>query len=169
MKKQFTVSRSSGEAEYRSLAAIVYELHRISYILKDLGVDIVTPIPLFCDNKVAQHIMANPVFHERTKYIEIYCHIVRDAYKEGFILPSHIKGTNQIADTFTNALPFKSFATMVSKLGLVSHVPSPTCGVAFEHSSVDAISPHEEGDSPISAIATVEVGALIQFALFDLG
>ncbi|KAL0337638.1 UNVERIFIED_CONTAM: Retrovirus-related Pol polyprotein from transposon RE1 [Sesamum calycinum] len=145
------------------------EIQKVSYILKDLGVDIVTPIPVCCDNKAALHIMANPVFHERTKHIEIDCHIVPDAYKEGFILPSHIKGTNQIADTFAKALPFKSFATMVSKLGLVSHVPSPTCGGAIEHLSVDAISPHEEGDSPISAITTVEAGTLIQFVLFDLG
>ncbi|KAL0312857.1 UNVERIFIED_CONTAM: Retrovirus-related Pol polyprotein from transposon RE2 [Sesamum radiatum] len=126
-KKQSTISRSTAEAEYWNLAATICELHWISYILKDLGVDIVTPIPLFCDNKAILHIMANTVFHERTKHIEIDCHIVRDAYKDGFILPSHIKGTDQIADIFTKLLPFKSFATMVSKLELVSLIPSPTC------------------------------------------
>ncbi|KAL0317366.1 UNVERIFIED_CONTAM: Retrovirus-related Pol polyprotein from transposon TNT 1-94 [Sesamum angustifolium] len=127
-KKQSTVSRSTAKAEYRSMAATICELRGISYILADFGISVASPILLYCDNKAALHIMANSVFHECTKYIEIDCHVVRNAYKNGFVLPSPIKGSDQLADTFTKSLPLKTFSSMVSKLGIVSFAPSPTCG-----------------------------------------
>ncbi|KAK4387418.1 Retrovirus-related Pol polyprotein from transposon RE2 [Sesamum angolense] len=79
-KKQATVSRSSAEAEYRSMGSTVCELLWISYILRELQVDLQLPIPLWCDNKAALHITANPVFHERTKHLDIDCHLVRDQF-----------------------------------------------------------------------------------------
>ncbi|KAL2226108.1 UNVERIFIED_CONTAM: Retrovirus-related Pol polyprotein from transposon RE2 [Sesamum indicum] len=85
--KQSTVSRSSAEVEYRSLAATVCELRWLSFLLADFGISVTLPISLFCDNKAAVHILANPVFHERTKHIEIDCHVARDAFKDGFISP----------------------------------------------------------------------------------
>ncbi|KAL0288552.1 UNVERIFIED_CONTAM: Retrovirus-related Pol polyprotein from transposon RE1 [Sesamum angustifolium] len=84
-KKQLVVSRSTAEAEYRSMAAAVCKLRWFSYLLIDSGVNVRTPISFYCDNKAALHSMANPVFHEQTKHIEIDCHIVRDAYKEGLV------------------------------------------------------------------------------------
>ena len=67
-KKQAIVSRSSTEAEYRSLASTVCELLWISYILRDFDITVPLPIPIWCDNQAALHIVANPVFHERTKH-----------------------------------------------------------------------------------------------------
>ncbi|KAL0438756.1 UNVERIFIED_CONTAM: Retrovirus-related Pol polyprotein from transposon RE2 [Sesamum latifolium] len=131
-KKQSTVSRSTAEAKYRSLAATVCELSWLSYLLADFGVPLTLPIDLFCDNKAAIHILANPVFHERTKHIEMDCHLVRDAYKEGFILPIHVRSSVQFADLFTKVLPLKLFAFFLSKLGLVSLAPSPACGGLLE-------------------------------------
>ncbi|KAL0396039.1 UNVERIFIED_CONTAM: Retrovirus-related Pol polyprotein from transposon RE1 [Sesamum calycinum] len=81
-KKQTTAARSSAEAEYRSMAATTCEITWVTNVLQDLGVRIDTPVPFFCDNKAALHITANPVFHERTKHVEIDCHVVRDKYKE---------------------------------------------------------------------------------------
>ncbi|KAL0349510.1 UNVERIFIED_CONTAM: Retrovirus-related Pol polyprotein from transposon RE1 [Sesamum radiatum] len=63
-KKQLTVARSTAEAEYRSLSTTVCELKWISYLLQDLHLTSPTPIPLYCDNQAAIHIVANPVFHE---------------------------------------------------------------------------------------------------------
>ncbi|KAL0314769.1 UNVERIFIED_CONTAM: Retrovirus-related Pol polyprotein from transposon RE2 [Sesamum angustifolium] len=108
-KKQATVSRSSAEAEYRSMASTVCELLWISYILGDFGITVVSPIPFHCDNKAAIHITENPVFHERTKHLDIDCHIVRDRFKSGFILPQHISTQHQVADIFTKALPAPQF------------------------------------------------------------
>lgn len=77
-KKQHTVSRSSAEAEYRSMASTVCELKWLKGILFSLGVSHSNPMELYCNNQVALHIVKNPVFHERTKHIEVDYHFVRD-------------------------------------------------------------------------------------------
>ncbi|KAK4390135.1 Retrovirus-related Pol polyprotein from transposon RE2 [Sesamum angolense] len=115
------------------MAASVCELKWISYLLHDFGISCSLPIALFCDNIAALHITANPVFHEHTKHIEIDCHVVCDAYKDGFVSPTHVRGTAQLADKFTKALPSKSFASLISKLGMVSLDPSPTCGGMWKY------------------------------------
>ncbi|KAL2251561.1 UNVERIFIED_CONTAM: Retrovirus-related Pol polyprotein from transposon RE2 [Sesamum indicum] len=56
-KKQSTVSRSTAEAEYRSMAATVCELKWLSYLLSDFDITLPLPVRLFCDNQAALHIM----------------------------------------------------------------------------------------------------------------
>ena len=66
-KKQHTVSRSSVEAEYRSMATTTCELKWLKALLHSLGVAHPRPMQLYCDSQAALHIAANPIFHERTK------------------------------------------------------------------------------------------------------
>ncbi|KAL0401837.1 UNVERIFIED_CONTAM: hypothetical protein Slati_4213600 [Sesamum latifolium] len=141
-----TVSRSTAEAGYRSLAATICELRWISYLLTDFGVPLALPIDLFCDNKAALHILANPVFHEHTKHIELDCHLVWDVYKDGFTSPVLVCSSAQFADMFTKILPLKLFSFFISKLGLVSLAPSPTCGGLLEYvGMVDEVGAGNDG------------------------
>ncbi|KAL0427169.1 UNVERIFIED_CONTAM: hypothetical protein Slati_2891700 [Sesamum latifolium] len=110
------------------MGATVCELRWISYLLQDFALSVHTPVPLFCDNKAALHIMANPVFHERTKHLEIDCHIVRDQYKLGFVAPSFVRGRDQLADVFTKSLSGPLFLSFLRKLPLFALPPSSPWG-----------------------------------------
>lgn len=107
------------------MANAVCELQWVDYLLLDFGIKAPKPIPLWRDNKSALHITANPVYHERTKHIEIDCHVVKEKFKEEFIRSKHIPIQNQVADVFTKSLARPQFSSLVSKLGLVSQ-PLPT-------------------------------------------
>ena len=67
-KKLHPVSRSSAEAEYRSMANATCELMWMLTLFQDLHIEYQRPTALFYDNQVALHVVTNPVFHERTKH-----------------------------------------------------------------------------------------------------
>ena len=77
-KKQPTVARSSTEAEYHAMASAAAELTWLSFILRDIGVSLIEPPHLFCDNLSALHLTVNLVFHSRTKHIQLDFHFVRE-------------------------------------------------------------------------------------------
>ena len=75
-RKQATVSRSSTEAEYKSLANATAEIIWVQTLLRELGVMHSPVARLWCDNIGATYLSANPVFHARTKHIEVDYHFV---------------------------------------------------------------------------------------------
>lgn len=70
-KKQDTVSRSSTESEYKALANATAEVMWVQTLLRELGVPSPPMARIWCDNLGAKYLASNPVFHARTKHIEI--------------------------------------------------------------------------------------------------
>jgi histone deacetylase 1/2 len=77
-RKQATVSRSSTESEYKAMANTTAELMWVQTLLRELGVKSPQAAKLWCDNLGAKYLSANPVFHARTKHIEVDFHFVRE-------------------------------------------------------------------------------------------
>jgi len=104
-KKQPTVALSSAEAEYRSMRAVTAELSWLTRLFFELQVSPILPIPLESDSLETRYIAKNPLFHERTKHIELDHHFVREKLLEGLISLAYTKTTEQVADIFPKPLP----------------------------------------------------------------
>ena len=117
-KKQLVVSRSSAKVEYRSMANTTCEVVWLLGLFKDLLVAHQDPTLLYCDNEVGLHIAANPVYHERTKHIEIDCHFVRKIIQAGVLKTMHVSTQNQLVDLFTKALHPTQQQLILSKMGI---------------------------------------------------
>ena len=88
-------------------------------MLKELGVKH-TRIPcLWCDNLGATYLSANPVFHARTKHIEIDFHFVRERVANKLLEIRFIHSQDQVANGFTKALPTKSSEDFKHNLNLM--------------------------------------------------
>ncbi|KAD2392953.1 hypothetical protein E3N88_39930 [Mikania micrantha] len=117
-RKQRTVSRSSTESEYKAIADTVAELIWLKSLLHELGLASKAPT-LWCDNLGATYLSANPVFHARTKHVEVDYHFVREQVTKGNLHVKFISTDDQIPDIFTKPLSSQRFNFLRSKLQVV--------------------------------------------------
>jgi hypothetical protein len=106
-QKQPTVSRSSTEAEYKAVANTIAEIMWIQILLQELGIKTPQAAKLWCDNIGAKYLSTNPVFHARTKHIEVHYHFVTERVSRKLLEIYFVPSTDHIADGFTKALPIR--------------------------------------------------------------
>ncbi|GJW43371.1 ribonuclease H-like domain-containing protein [Tanacetum coccineum] len=102
----------------------VLKLGKVSYdkkilkVIKDLNLDNLVLVTLFCDNKSAIQIAANPVMHEKTKHFDIDVHLVRAKVTSGLIKTEKVDSKGQIATILTKALGSAQHIVLTKRLGL---------------------------------------------------
>ncbi|XP_020686945.1 uncharacterized protein LOC110102803 [Dendrobium catenatum] len=116
VKKQSTVAKSSTEAEYRALAAATSDVIWLRQLLHDFHASQPAPTMIFCDNISAIALSRNPIFHARTKHIEIDHHFISDHINRKAIEVAHINSADQPADILTKPITGKRFSELRTKL-----------------------------------------------------
>nr|GEW92063.1 ribonuclease H-like domain-containing protein [Tanacetum cinerariifolium] len=121
-KRHVTLSRSSAEAEYRSVANVVPETAWIQNLLLELNAPLTTATLVYCNNVSVVYLSTNPVQHQRTKHIKIDIHCVRDYVASGQVRVLHVPSRFQYADIFTKGLPSALFLEFRSSLNVCGGV-----------------------------------------------
>lgn len=117
-RKQRNVSLSSTEAEYIALS----EASKECIYLKNLYTEILGscgPIVLYNDSQSAQKLVSNPVFHRRSKHIDIRYHFVREAVANKFVTIDYLETAEMPADILTKSLGSVKHKYFTKKLGIL--------------------------------------------------
>jgi hypothetical protein len=80
-----------------------------------------SPTIIHCDNHSYIKLSENPVFHDKSKHIEIRYHFIKDWVQRGAVQLQYISTNEQVADILTKALPRGKHVYFRDKMGLVKN------------------------------------------------
>ncbi|UYV60287.1 hypothetical protein LAZ67_1000726 [Cordylochernes scorpioides] len=108
-QRQPIIALSTTESEYIVACSAAKELIWIRRLLQGIGCDITKETELYIDNQAAIKLVENPVFHKRTKHIDVRYHFIRSKHEEGELKLHHVCSSEQLADIMTKPLPRNQF------------------------------------------------------------
>lgn len=79
------------------------------------------PTKILCDNKSAIELTKNPVFHDRSKHIDIKYHFIREIVQNKEININYCKTEDQVVDIFTKPLKFELFVKLKKMLRMIKY------------------------------------------------
>lgn len=89
---------------------------QLQQLLKDLSVQVPSPPVLYCDNQSALQLARNPIFHGRTKHIEVDLHFVLEGVASQSLVLQFLPIVHQPVDLFTKALSTDRLLFLLAKL-----------------------------------------------------
>ncbi|KAL4378176.1 hypothetical protein GQ457_02G021320 [Hibiscus cannabinus] len=119
-KRQPTLSLSTTEAEYRAAAMAAQESTWLLQLLEDLRQQVEFSVTIYCDNLSVICLAENPVFHARTKHVEVHYHCVREKVLQEEIKLEHMKTKDQVADMFTKGLSGNKLESFCRQLSMTN-------------------------------------------------
>ncbi|GJT09880.1 putative ribonuclease H-like domain-containing protein [Tanacetum coccineum] len=107
-KKQTIVAISSTEAEYVAAASCCGQVLWMQNQLFDYGFNFMNT-DIHIDNESTICIVKNPVFHSKTKHIQIRHHFIRDCYDQRLINVVKVHTDDNVADLLTKGFDLARF------------------------------------------------------------
>ncbi|GJT35099.1 hypothetical protein Tco_0925518 [Tanacetum coccineum] len=117
--KQPIVATSTTEAEYVAAASCCGQVLWIQNQMLDYGFNFMNT-KIHIDNESTICIVKNPVYHSKTKHIEIRHHFIRDSYEKKLIRVEKIHTDFNVADLLTKAFDGPRFNFLVVNIGMIN-------------------------------------------------
>ncbi|GJY68774.1 putative ribonuclease H-like domain-containing protein [Tanacetum coccineum] len=118
-KKQIVVANSTTEAEYVDASSCYGQVLWIQNQMLDYGYNFMNT-KIFIENESTICIVKNPVFHSKTKYIEIRHHFIKDSYEKRLIKVIKIHTDHNVADLLTKAFDVSHFQYLTAIIGMLN-------------------------------------------------
>ena len=120
-RKQKFVVLSSAKAEYMAANIASCEAIWLRKHLVNLLKEKMEAVNILCDNKSCIKLSENPVFHDRSKHIDIRCHFIRDCVQSGVVQLQYTQTGKQVVDILTKALGKTKFVYFREKMGMMKN------------------------------------------------
>ncbi|GJS49571.1 putative ribonuclease H-like domain-containing protein [Tanacetum coccineum] len=118
-KKQTIVATSTTEAEYVAAASCCGQVLWIQNQMLDYGFNFMNT-KIHIDNESTICIVKNPVYHSKTKHIEIRHHFIRDCYEKKLISVEKIHTNFNVTDLLTKPFDGPRFNYLVVSIGMIN-------------------------------------------------
>ncbi|GJU43250.1 putative ribonuclease H-like domain-containing protein [Tanacetum coccineum] len=162
-KKQSVVANSTTKAEYIATSHCCGQVLWIQNQMLDYGYNFMQT-KIHVDNESTICVVKNPVYHSKTKHIEIRHHFIRDSYEKRLIEMVKMHTDNNVADLLTNAFDGRLMVYKCSRLYISAiwievgrrtkkDTKLPQTSVPQDHEAYEAV--HKEGGSSVERAITI--------------
>lgn len=117
-QKQRCVALSLCEAEFMAPTSAACQGIWLRNVLRRITSESIGPVILCNDNRSAIDLAKNPVFHGRSKHIDIRYYFIRECVERGEVVLKHVSSSDQRADITTKAMATIMFERMRNLLGV---------------------------------------------------
>lgn len=117
-RRQDCISLSTTEAEYIASSEATKDIIWLTRLFDEISPLKTEPV-LLVDNASAIKIVKNPIFHRRSKHIEVRFHFVRECYQKKLLKIEHVSSNDQLADILTKPIPRVQYERLRKLLGII--------------------------------------------------